>query len=123
VQEAVDGAVGDLGGERPLLIDAAGHDEHQIRELPAQALSERRDGGHEGRAIEHRDARLVCHQQRGQIDLGTYTGHLVRWVGHLLERREQVRIAGECNEGFWAAAEGKAKGALSPRRGCRRVMR
>ena len=108
MQETVHGAVGDLRGQCALVVDAAGHDQHQLRELHVQPRGQLRHRRGERGAVEHRDAGMEGHERGGQIDLGAGGVYFVRRLADLLQRGEQARVLHQCDQRL--AGEGKPPG-------------
>ena len=98
VQETMHRAVGDLGRESHLVLGAARHDEHDVRELRVQPRRQLPGGGGERGDIQDHDPGVMCHQCTGEIDLGAGGVHLVRGVGDLPEGLDELAVLGQGQE-------------------------
>ncbi len=83
VEEAVDRSVGDLGGERALVVDPARHDQHEIRKLRLQALGQAFDRTADGGCVQDRNPGVLGKQLRREIGLGTDREYIVVGSQHL----------------------------------------
>ncbi len=77
MQKSVDRAVGDLCGERALIVDAARDDEDQIGKLRPQALGEPLDRAGDGAGVENGDTRAFREQMRGEVGFSAYRENIV----------------------------------------------
>ncbi len=99
VQEAVNGAARDLRGEHALVFVPARDHEHEIRELRFQPIAELIDRRGDGVGVEHRDARVIVEQVRGEIRFGADGGNVVVG-GDSAQGLQQLDVVREDDETF-----------------------
>ncbi len=110
MQEPVDRAVRDLGCERALVVDSAGDDEHEIRELSLEAVRELFDGAADRGRVEYGDSGVLGDQLGRQIGLGAH-GEYVVIVAENLQRLNQRAIVAEHDQALASHRQWPWKGA------------